>query len=317
MVLPQGAPSSLRGVAGKSLATHFAARHSCDLLRKNQPKITMPRVELRDRLVMITGAASGIGRALSLEFLRKGCKVIALDKSLDGLQDLKKEASLLGLKMETRHADVSDRGKFLPALEDCFFQYGPPYIFVNNAGTAQVGDFLNLGLEDFETIMKVNFSGVLYGTCFALSKMKEKREGVVVNMASMAGHVPAPYMAAYTASKHAVVGLTRALRLELEMSHSPVKVCLVCPGFVDTPIMKQGENEFPSFLRWMVGSPRAVAGKIVRAVQEGKPEIYPDAGGRLIKIFYRLSPFLTRQSSRLLLAKSWSQLLGKTPIRPK
>lgn len=277
----------------------------------------MTQILLKNRLVMITGAGSGIGRALALEFLREGCRVIALDKSLDGLQHLKKEASLSGFKIETRYADVSDKGRILPALEDCFFQYGPPFIFVNNAGAAKVGDFLGLGLEDFEEILKVNFNGVLCGTYFALSKMKEKREGIVVNMASMAGHIPAPYMAAYTSSKHAVVGFTRALHLELEMSQSPVKVCLVSPGFVDTPIMTQGENEFPPFLRWMVSSPQFVARKIVQGIQKGRLEIYPDPGGRMMKTFYRLSHFLTLKFSRLLLAQSWSQLLGKSPIRPK
>ena len=171
-----------------------------------------------------------------------------------------------------------------------------------------------MGLDAFESILRVNFNGVVYGTYFALSKMASG--GVVVNISSMAGQQPAGFMAAYSASKFAVVGFTRALQSELEMSQSPARACLVCPGFIDTPIMKQEGAPFPWFLRWLVDTPSSAAKAIVRGVKAGKKEIYPDAGGRMMSWSHRLAPGWTVKSSRVLMARSLSQFLGITPIRP-
>lgn len=265
-------------------------------------------------LVFITGAASGIGRALTREFLKEGGRVVAIDHNEDALKDLKKEATLWGFQVETLAADVGDKARFLAALEAACARYGAPSVFVNNAGIARVGGFVEMGLDAFENILRVNFNGVVYGTYFALSKMASG--GVVVNISSMAGQLPAGFMAAYTASKFAVVGFSRALQSELEMSHSPARVCLVCPGFIDTAIMKQEGAPFPWFLKWMVDTPSSAAKSIARGVKAGKKEIYPDAGGRLLKWSNRLAPTWTVKSSRVLMARSLSQLLGRTPIRP-
>lgn len=274
-------------------------------------------VDLKGRLVVVTGAASGIGRALVREFLREGGKVVALDRDRKALGDLTREAELLGFSVETVAADVGERRLFLDALERAAGAHGAPRVMVNNAGIARVGSFAGLGLDSFEETLRVNLLGVAYGTHFALSKMEPAGEGLIVNMASIAGHLPAAFMAAYSASKYAVVGFTRALQAELEMSGSPVRACLVSPGFVDTPIMKQENAPFPWYLRWLVAAPGEAARAIVRGVKEGRREIYPDPGGRLMKGLYRLAPGLTVKSSRLLLADSPSQLLGKAPIRPR
>lgn len=266
-------------------------------------------------LVFITGAGSGIGRALTREFLKEGGKVVAIDYNEEALKDLKKEAALWGFEVETLAADVGDKNRFLAALEAACARHGAPSVFVNNAGIARVGGFVEMGLDAFENILRVNFNGVVYGTYFALSKMASSG-GVVINISSMAGQLPAGFMAAYSASKFAVVGFTRALQSELDMSQSPARVCLVCPGFIDTPIMKQEGAPFPWFLRWLVDTPSSAAKSIVRGVKTGKKEIYPDMGGRMMFWSHRLAPGWTVKSSRVLMARSLSQLFGRTPILP-
>ena len=135
-------------------------------------------------------------------------------------------------------------------------------------------------------------------------------------MASIAGHLPTAGMTSYSTSKFAVVGFSRALQAELAMAHSPVKVCLVSPGFVKTPIMDQPGHPFPRMLAWMVSTPAQVARRIADGVAKGQPEIVPDAGGRLMKALYAVAPGWTVKSSRVLLAKSLRQVLGLEPIRP-
>lgn len=274
-------------------------------------------VDLKGRLVFVTGAGSGIGRALAREFLKEGAKVVAIDLDQKALDEFKEEAALLGFSLDVLRADVGDKSLFLAALDSFCEKNGPPFVFVNNAGIAKVGGFVETGLESFDKVLRVNLGGVVTGTHFALSRMEKAGGGAVVNIASLAGHLPAAFMASYSASKFAVVGFTRALQAELEMAHSPVKVCLVSPGFIDTPIMNQESASFPWFLRWLVDKPGPAAREIVRGVKAGKKEIYPDAGGRLMKRLYRLAPGFTVKGSRALLAKSMGEFIGKEPIRLK
>ncbi|MBI3288342.1 MAG: SDR family oxidoreductase [Elusimicrobia bacterium] len=265
--------------------------------------------------VFITGAASGIGRALAREFLKEGARVVAVDRDLAALAELSKEAALMGFSIATCAADVGDRDAFLRALELAADAHGSPAVFVNNAGVARVGAFAAGGLDAFDAVLRVNLNGVAHGTYFALSRM-EAAGGLVVNVSSLAGQLPAAFMASYSASKFGVVGFTRALQAELEMSHSRVRVALVCPGFIDTPIMRQEGAPFPWYLRWLVDTPASAARAIVRGLKSGRAEIYPDAGGRLMRRAGWLAPRLTLKASRLLLARNLSQMLGLEPILP-
>lgn len=266
------------------------------------------------RRVWITGAASGIGLALAREAARQGARVLAIDRDAKALAALEKEAGLLGLGLATLAADVAAGPKFLAALRKAAARRGAPEVFVNNAGIARVATFAETNLADFERVLGVNLKGAVWGTHFALERMQKAREGLIVNIASMAGHLAAPFMTSYSASKFAVVGFTRSLQAELRLAQSPVRVCLVCPGFIDTPIMRQPGVDFPSRLRWMVARPESAAREILRQALAGRAEVYPDFGGRFLSGLHRWLPGLTARSSRLLVARTWAELLG-APIK--
>lgn len=264
----------------------------------------------------LTGAGSGIGRALARELWRAGYRLAALDRDRAALVSLAEEALADGSAIDVAVADVSDRAAFLAALDGLYAKAGPPRLFFNNAGIARVGGFLESGLDGFEKVLAVNLDGVVSGTHWALARMEKEGSGTIVNMSSTAGHVPAAFMASYCASKAAVIGFTRALQAELGMAKSSVTVCLVSPGFVDTPIMRQEKAPFPRFLGWLVQSPQQAARAVLAGVLKDNPEIVPDWGGWLMQKSYRLAPRLTVAASRLLLARSVWELAGLLPIEP-
>lgn len=202
----------------------------------------------------------------------------------------------------------------MAALEAALEDNGAPAVFVNNAGIARVGAFSEIGMDVFEEVLRVNLNGVVWGTRFALIHMQKAGRGIIINMASTAGLLPSVFMTSYAASKFAVVGFTRSLQSELRLANSPVRLCLVTPGFVKTPIMDQRGVEFPAWLRWSVAQPKPVAAAIVRAALSGKDEVTPEFGGRFLQRLYRWAPGLTARGARLLFSRSMADLLGKNPI---
>ncbi|MBI3554255.1 MAG: SDR family oxidoreductase [Elusimicrobia bacterium] len=270
---------------------------------------------IEGQTVWITGAGSGIGLEMTREFLRKGASVLAIDRDAKALAELKKEAALLRFPLATLTADVGSGPDFLAALEGALKSNGSPAVFVNNAGIARVGAFSEIGLDVFEEVLRVNLRGVIYGTRFALAQMRTADRGIIINMASTAGLLPSAFMTSYAASKFAVVGFTRSLQSELKLSQSPVRLCLVTPGFIDTPIMNQRGVEFPKWLRWTVADAARTAKAIVKGALAGKEEITPDLGGRLLQRAYRWAPVLTAGGAKLLFAHSMAELIGKKAIK--
>jgi len=246
--------------------------------------------------VWITGAGSGIGLALAREALRQGGRVLAIDRDAKALAALKAETGA-----ETLAADVAAGPRYAAALEKAA-RRGAPEIMVNNAGIARLGAFAEQELDVFERVLDVNLKGVVWGAHFALRKMLKADGGIIINIASMAGHLAAPFMASYCASKFAVVGFTRALQAELRLAKSPVRACVVCPGFIDTPIMSQPGVRFPDSLRWLVGRPEPLAREVWRQALAGRDEVYPDFGGRLLRVLHRFAPGLLALSERAFAA---------------
>lgn len=261
--------------------------------------------------VWITGAGSGIGLELSREFLRLGARVLAIDRDARGLSELKKEADLQKLPLETLAADVGQGPQFMSVLEAALNDRNAPAVFVNNAGIARMGAFSEIGMDVFEEVLRVNLDGVVWGTRFALNHMQKAGRGIIINMASTAGLLPSVFMTSYAASKFAVVGFTRSLQSELRLAKSPVRLCLVTPGFINTPIINQPGVDFPAWLRWTVAEPKPVAAAIIRAALAGRDEVTPEFGGRFLQRFYRWAPGLLARGAGLLFSRSMGAPLSK------
>ena len=252
--------------------------------------------------IAITGAASGIGREIAINYAKRNAVVYAIDINAEALEQLEAEAVKNGWEINSRLIDLSEMSQLVGLVEgidDCS-------IWVNAAGIARNGRLIDMTAEDVSRSISVNLECLIQLTRLVAKNMATKGHGHIVNIASVAGHLPAPYMSVYTATKHAVVGFTRAFQAELELDSSPVSLTLVSPGFVDTPLIARGQDMgFPNWLKFLLATPESVADAVVSAVDKKKKEVVPTFNGKLMLGAQKVIPGGIVKSSRLLLTKSF------------
>ncbi len=188
------------------------------------------------KTVVITGAGSGIGKGLALELAKRQAKVIATDIQADAVQETVKAC---GGQTEARVLDVCDAKAVCACCEDVARRHGRLDFMFNNAGIGIYGEVYEIPLESWNRIIDINIRGVLHGIHAAYPIMVKQRSGHIINTASLAGLGMVPLFTPYAMTKHAVVGLTRSLRLEAEL-HG-VRVSALCPAAIDTPLLDRTE----------------------------------------------------------------------------
>ncbi len=262
------------------------------------------------RVFVVTGAAGGIGRDFVLRLLEQKAVVWAVDLSSAGLAALAEEASRMGGELRTRVIDVTQAAQVEAIVAAIEARDKRIYCWVNNAGTAGLGPFNDLDPKAFEKVLAVNLGGVVSGTRAALRHMEEHGGGTIINLGSVAGFVAAPYLSAYCASKHAVVGFTRALREELRIKCSNVRLVLISPGFVDTQMMAENPKySFPDWLKWMCSPPKTVSDALFAALADGRDEVIATWNGKLMHHLHAVFPRTTRRGADLLLSRSFRDWL--------
>jgi NAD(P)-dependent dehydrogenase (short-subunit alcohol dehydrogenase family) len=202
---------------------------------------------LRDKVAVVTGAASGIGFAMAERFAADGMKVVLADVEANALAAAEQHLAGTGAATLALRTDVS-RAADVGALADAAFErFGAVHVLCNNAGVAGDGaPTWEQSLESWQWVLGVNLWGVIYGIHAFLPRMlAEGAEGHIVNTASMAGHLSMPFLSSYNATKHAVVTISESLHYELAMMGAPVRVSVLCPGFVRTNILDSARNRPP------------------------------------------------------------------------
>ncbi len=233
------------------------------------------RRSLNGKVVAITGGARGIGKATAAALVRKGCRVAIGDLDLELAEQT---AASLGGGTVALALDVTDRGSFVKFLDEAERQLGPVDVVVNNAGIMPVTPFVEEGEDSVRRQIDINLHGVITGSQLAIERMRPRGRGQIVNIASQAGKGGVPGIATYSATKHAVVGLSEAIRLELR--GSGVEVVCVMPTVVNTELTS-GVGQ-----RWIKPVEAAdVADEIVDALEVPRFDVFvPRANGAMYKV---------------------------------
>lgn len=200
---------------------------------------------LENKVVLVTGAARGIGRATVAAFAEEGATVIATDILDDELDMLVGEMAASRGKVEGMHQDVTDPAAWSQIIAGIVARHGRLDVLVNNAGIAIVGSIEDQALDEWQLTQKVNVESVFLGTKSAIAAMKT-HGGAIINVASVAGNVGEPKLAAYNASKGAVKLLTINAALHCAQSGYPIRINSVHPGYTDTPLVSNAIGTMPT-----------------------------------------------------------------------
>jgi short-subunit dehydrogenase len=255
--------------------------------------------DLHNSRAIVTGASSGIGRAVALELARNGAGLVVMARREDRLCQLATEITALGRPVEAVVGDVADPAVRQQAIDAARSKLGGLDILVNNAGVGAMGLFVDADPQRVRRVMETNFFALVEMTRLAVPLLRQGRSPIVVNVSSILGHRGVPYSSEYSASKFAVQGFSEAIRAEFTLLG--IDVLVVSPGtteteFFDRVIERTAEPNWP---KHKPISAAAVAQQVVRAIRLGRHEIIPYQWGRVLCWLNRLSPrFVDRLMAR-------------------
>jgi NAD(P)-dependent dehydrogenase (short-subunit alcohol dehydrogenase family) len=248
---------------------------------------------IHDQVVVITGASSGIGLVTAREAARRGAKVVLAARNVADLEHAVAEIRREGGSALAVPTDVSEYQQVAALASRAVAAYGRIDTWVNNAGVSAYATFVDMPLEDFQRIMQVNFMGQVYGAKAALPHL-EASGGTLVCVGSTLSDRGVPLQGAYCASKHALKGWLDALRVELRRARSPVRVTLVKPSSINTPLFNKAKTSMGVMPQPIppVYEPELAAEAILRAAVARPREVFVGGAGKALSVAERMSPKL-------------------------
>lgn len=268
------------------------------------------------RVAAITGAGSGIGRALARDLARRGAHLALSDVDEAGLAETVSMCEGSAVKVTSQRVDVADRAAVFTWADRVAEEHGKVNLVVNNAGVALAATIDEGSIEDIEWLMSINYWGVVYGTKAFLPHLKAAGEGHIVNMSSVFGLISVPAQSAYNSAKFAVRGFTDALRMELEVADVGVSCTTVHPGGIKTNIARNAridpalqesagsrEEQAKRFDRMALTTPEKAARQILTAVERNRRRVLVGPDAKVIDLVSRLPAglyqrVLTRAAAR-------------------
>ncbi|MGD2272440.1 MAG: SDR family NAD(P)-dependent oxidoreductase [Desulfobacterales bacterium] len=267
----------------------------------------------KEKVSIVTGAASGIGRALGEELARREAIVILADINSQLLRGVVDSMAASGYQAEAVSVDVSNYDAVKKLVTDTVAQHSRLDFMFNNAGIAVGGEVRDCSIDDWRDVLKVNLYGVIHGVDAAYQIMVEQGFGHLINTASIEGLLPFPGAVSYAASKYGVVGLSNSLRIE--GADLGVKVSVVCPGYIKTAIfhtskmIKIDREKLLESLPERLGiTPEKCASAIIRGVERNKAIIVVTGFAKVLWLLQRISPRLILWMMRRNLKKSRKEM---------
>jgi short-subunit dehydrogenase len=249
---------------------------------------------LRDQVIVITGASSGIGLTTAEMAAARGARVVLNARNESDLQEAVDRIRSRGGRATFVAGDVADDEAMDLLAQRAIDEFGAIDTWINNAGIGMYGRLDEMSMADKRRLFDVNFWGVINGCRAALRHMRG-RGGAIINIGSVASDRAIPLLGIYAASKHAVLGYTDALRMELEEERVPIAVTLVKPASINTPFIEHARNymtEEPEFVA-PVYAPEEVARAILKCAEHPTRDVIIGGGGKMVSVMGKVAPRLT------------------------
>ncbi len=240
--------------------------------------------DLRGKIVVITGASSGFGRGAAVAFARAGASVALGVGGREEILQVEAACASAGGEALSKEIDVGDPIDVAELGRETVDRFGRIDVWINNAGAGTVGRFEVVPLEDHVQVIDTTLLGTVYGSYVALREFHRQKSGTLINLASVIGKIPAPFYASCAAAKHGVVGLSAALRLELEEEGDAARdihVCTILPDVHDTAFLRHGAGDRGPILEPPTArDPRPVVEAILDAAREPRDEVVVASAGK-------------------------------------
>ncbi|MEX2535613.1 MAG: SDR family oxidoreductase [Trueperaceae bacterium] len=249
---------------------------------------------VREQVVVITGASSGIGRETALHFGERGATIVPIARSRDALDSLEQEIERIGGRAHAIVADVSEWEQVKRAADETAERFGHIDTWVNNAAISLYATVADATVEEIRRMIDVILMGQIHGMKAALPHLERQGRGAIINVASALAKRSVPLQAAYCAAKHGIKGFTESLRMELEHENSAISITLVLPSSINTPLFEHARSKMGVMPQPLppVYEPRVVAEAIVFAAEHPRREITVGGAGKALTVLERISPKL-------------------------
>jgi short-subunit dehydrogenase len=265
-------------------------------------RLLAPRLDLRDKVVFITGGSRGLGLAIARELARKGARLIVCARTSEDLVWAKQDLEERGARVLALPCDVTDPAAVSRLVAEARMQLGPIDVLINNAGVIRVGPIDAMTRADFEEVMAVNFWGAVNATSAVLPEMRARRQGRIVNITSIGAKIAVPHLLAYDCAKFALLAFSKGLRAEL--AKDGVVVTTIVPGLMRTgsPVGATFKGDAEKEALWFTAgdvtpltamSATRAARRVVRALERGEAEVTLTWQAKLARLVHALFPGIT------------------------
>jgi short-subunit dehydrogenase len=273
--------------------------------------------ELEGKVIVVTGASSGFGKGAAQRFAGAGALLGLAARRSELLQNLADDIGAVPGQVIPVQTDVSKAEEVQRLMSSVLDEFGRVDIWINNAGAGAIGHFEEIPLEDHKQVIETDLLGTIYGSYCAMKHFVNQRSGILINVSSVVGVLPAPYYSSYVAAKHGVKGLSAALRVELkERALNSIRVCTIYPASTDTPFFEHASNYSGHEYKATppVYEPEEVVDAIVNCASNPEDEIPVGVSTSAAMLAYRIAPGLMES---IFGQKTHNKLMRESPPQSK